>query len=51
MESQPQYSEYRNNPEKFHLCICCGYSKGPLGTQENCINEMVILSTQNIYLN
>ena len=25
MESQPQNPEFRNNPEKFHLCISMNY--------------------------
>ena len=24
MESQPQYPEFRNNPENFHPCISSG---------------------------
>ena len=62
MESQPQNPAFRKNPESFQSCIQGSRYKciiknifnqngGYVGTQKNCLKEMVLLSTQNTCLN
>ena len=44
MESQPQYHEFRNNPENFHPTVKRAVSLRQYG---KCSIETVLLSTQN----
>ena len=53
MESQPQNPEFRNNPENFHPCKSnlkknhISQPKHMLWELKTCLNEMVLLSTEN----
>ena len=43
MESQPQNTEFRNNPENFHLCISNNICKSVLLSNNKGVDQTVQL--------